>query len=132
MSTVTNAGRTELANLFGNSNSPAEFIYLAWGTGTTAEGAAQTALVTEVDREEAVQTRMSLLSPFDTIRFLYLFTAAAAATVAEVALLNASSGGDMLVRHLLTPAKAVGASGRVGVNIDVCVKDGGNNGGSGW
>ena len=99
---LTLAGIYESVELFGSIGSPVEFGWIAYGTGTTAEGTALTALTTEVDREAATIEIISVYAPHDTMRFYYLFTAAAAYAVTEIAVFNAASGGDMLGRKLLT------------------------------
>jgi len=130
---ITTAGFTELIYLLGNISSPVEFAWIAFGTGTTAESTAQTALITEVARASASVNLVSVLAPQDTIRFSYVFTAAAAGTIAEVAVFNAVTSGDMIGRDLLASADrvTVAVGDRVLVKYEFTLKDGGFSGGEG-
>lgn len=116
----TTGAITEVRDLIINNSSPAAFTHIAFGTGTTAESAAHTTLATETERVAATVDFLSVLAPFDTIRFAGLFTAVASSTVVtEVAIFNAASGGDMLMRELLDIAVTIPSGQRpVGV-IDV-------------
>jgi len=70
---LTTAGMYELVDIWSNEDSPVPFLYIAYGTGTTAENVAHTALVTEVDRELAELSIQTTYEPSDTRRFRYLF-----------------------------------------------------------
>lgn len=116
----TTAGITEVRNLMINNSSPSAFTHIAFGTGTTAESAAHTALVSETERVAATIDFLSVLAPFDTIRFAGLFTAVTSAkAVSEIAVFNASSGGDMLLRELSDIVVTIPTSQRPIVVIDV-------------
>jgi len=130
---ITTAGFTELIYLLGNISSPVEFGWIAYGTGTTAEAVGQTALVTEVDRAAASVNLVSVLAPQDTLRFSYVFTAAAAGTITEVAVFNAVTSGDMIGRDLLASADrvTVAVDDKVLVKYEFTLKDGGFSGGTG-
>ncbi len=116
----TTGGITEVRDLIINNSSPASFTHIAFGTGTTAESAAHTTLATETERVVVTTYLLSILAPFDTIRFAGLFTAVASTTtVSEVAIFNAASGGDMLVRELIDNTVEIPAAQRPVVIIDV-------------
>jgi len=116
----TTGGNTEVRDLIINNSNPVAFTHIAFGTGTTAESAAHTTLATETERVAATIDFLSVLAPFDTIRFAGLFTAVATATtVSEIAVFNAAAGGDMLVRELLDNTVSIPAGQRPVVVIDV-------------
>ena len=121
---ITTNARYELVDLAGNLSTPVEFGWIAYGTGTTAENKAHTTLATETDREAAAIEIRSVYAPHDTMRFYYLFTAASALTVAEIAVFNAASGGDMLGRKLLTYTIDVEKNGFLLAIYDFSLKDG--------
>jgi len=116
-----------LADLFSNEDDPSQFLYIAYGVGTTAESTTYTALVNESDRALATLTQASTYTPSDTMRFQHLFSeATAGATVSEVGIFTASVGGTMLARKLLDPYITVTANGNILVTYDFIVKDGGH------
>jgi len=116
----TTGGITEVRDLIINNSNPAAFTHIAFGTGTTAESAARTTLVTETERVAVTTYFLSILSPFDTIRFAGLFTAVTSATtITEVAVFNAATGGDMLVRELIDNAVVIPAGQRPVAVVDV-------------
>lgn len=99
---ITTAGLTLATALFGNVSSPSGMLYIAYGTGTTAEAATQTALITEVARSLATFTKETILNPNDTLKW-YGTAVSAGATVTEIAVFDqATLGGGMLFRKLLT------------------------------
>ena len=116
----TTGGVTEVRDLIINNSTPVAFTHIAFGTGTTAESAAHTTLATETERVAAEIYFLSVLAPFDTIRFAGLFTAVVSSTVVtEIAIFNAASSGDMLMRELLDITVTIPSGQRpVGV-IDV-------------
>ncbi len=108
---ITSAGKAEVANLVGNVSSPTAFTYLAVGTSTTAESAAQTALIAEVStsglaRASATMSRVTTTTTNDTLRFVKSWSVSGTVTVEEIGIFNASSSGTMLGRKLTT-SKAV-------------------------
>jgi len=116
----TTGAITEARDLLINNSSPAAFTHIAFGTGTTAESAAHTTLATETERIAAEVYFLSVLAPFDTIRFAGLFTAVSSATtVTEIAVFNAATGGDMLVRELIDNAVVIPSGQRPVAVIDV-------------
>jgi len=98
----TNAGKSEIAGLAGNTGSCTAFTALAYGTGSTAFAATQTALVTESQRAAAVVTRTTTTVSNDTLQLSKTFTASTTETVKEVGIFNnATSAGTMLCRTVL-------------------------------
>ena len=107
MATVTTAALTACSALIG-----ASFTYLAVGTGTTAESASHTGLVTEVaasglSRATGAVTYEDTTHTDDTVQVVKTWTSSGTVTISEVGLFNASSGGTMAFRELLSPTKAV-------------------------
>ena len=85
--TLTNAGFARIAALIG-----ADTLYLAVGTGTSAFSAASTTLTTELtdsglERASATVTYSTTNVTNDTINAAHTWTASAAKTVGEIALL---------------------------------------------
>ena len=121
---ITTAGKTAFGQLVtGVSTSP--FLYLAYGSGTTAESSSQTALVTETGRSRAYVQYSSTLSPHDTISFAAIGYPTAAGTVNEVGLFDASTSGTMFLRKKLTTGTTYTAYQMVFIYVTVQVTDGG-------
>ncbi len=101
---ITNVGKAEVANLIGGAGTA--FGFIAIGTGTTAESASDTGLVAEVARKAATFTRVTTTVSNDTARFEATFSSADGLTgmhtITETGLFNASTGGVMLARRLLS------------------------------
>lgn len=104
---ITNAGKSEIAGLAINSGSPTSFGYLAYGTGTTAFAATQTALVTESQRAAATVSKVTTTVSNDTSQLTYSFAISSSETITEVGIFNASSSGTMWARTVLTSSRAV-------------------------
>jgi len=115
---ITNAGLTEAAKLLFDYDSPSEFTYVAYGTGTTAFAKTQTALVTQVERKVANNIELTSTDVYnDTLRYTVKFTATTAEKViSEVAVFNAATGGDMLMRKVMNPTITV-PSGKIPVIV---------------
>lgn len=130
---LTTAGLTEIIYLLGDISTPVEFGWIAYGTGTTAESTAQTALITETARTAATVSLVSVLAPQDTIRFTGIFTVATAITITEVGVFNVVTSGDMIGRALLATADRVttAVDDRILVKYEFTLKDGGFSGGEG-
>ena len=112
MATITNASLAEFSGLAGDTGSKTAFTYLATGTGTTAESAAHTALVTEItdsglERAAGTVSQVTTTQTNDTLQVVKAWTVTGTKTISEVAMLNASSSGTMALRELLSPTKAV-------------------------
>ena len=102
MALLQNAGRAILTNrIKGSGTEPA---YVAIGTGSTAEAASQTALVTEVEtRTLGTSTQQTTSVTNDTYQVVGTVTATTTRTLAECGLFDASSTGNMFIRSLLSP-----------------------------
>lgn len=91
---VVTAGKGYVASRMKDTTQGA-MSHMAIGTGTTAAAVANTALVSEVDRNALTSTAVS----GSTITFIATFGAGeGTGAITEAALLNASSGGTMLCR----------------------------------
>lgn len=129
---LTTAGKTEVANLFTNQNTPVNFGWIAIGVGTTAAAIGDTTLEDESNRVAATIDYISILSPLDTIRFVGFHTIDKAETISEIGVLNAVTAGDLLARRILNPTFTVAVSDK-GISVfTFTIKDGGAGGGSGW
>ena len=86
------------------------FLYIAYGTGTTAESTAHTTLATETARVTATTEIISVYYAFDTLRITGAFTIGTSPpVVTEIGIFSASSGGTMWARKLVG-ATETGAS----------------------
>lgn len=97
---MTNAGKAMITNrLNGGGTTPQ---YIAWGTGSTAEAATQTALVTPSAeaRTAGVVTQQTTTVTNDTYRVVGTVTSLSAQTIQEIGLFDASTAGGMMLRHL--------------------------------
>lgn len=119
---VTQAGVIELNKLFCGDTAD-EFLYIAYGTGTTAEAKTQTALVTETARVSAKTQIESSSAGHDTMVFFAMAYPRVAGTVAEIGVFNAATAGDMLVRKKLSTAVTYTAGQRLYLVVYVTVKD---------
>ncbi len=109
---ITTAGLVELKNLAGDIGSPVAFDYIAVGTGTTAFSASQTTLVAEISdsglsRIQVTPTSVTVTVANDTLQLTNDFSVTGSKTLGEVAVLNASSTGDMVMRVVLSPTRSV-------------------------
>jgi len=99
---ITNAGLAAIVRLVGSGLTETKFGYIAIGTGTTAEAATDTALVTEIKRKTATTSQVTTSISGDTCLFSATFSSADGLTgsnnVAETGVFNASTGGIMLCR----------------------------------
>lgn len=108
---IMNAGFAQLALLAGDA-SATPFTYLALGTSSTAVAASQTALGGEIStsglgRASATVSRVTTTQTNDTLQLYYEWTASGSATVEEIGIFNASSGGTMLARALTSTKSLV-------------------------
>lgn len=102
---ITNTGKAAVVGRLANLNSVSAFGWLALGSGTTAEVATQTALVTEIainnlSRHTATVTATTTTTTGDTMRSTYTWTASGTSTIEEVGIFNGISGNVMLGRKL--------------------------------
>ena len=94
---VVTAGKNWVAQRMNNVNTV--MTHMAVGTGTTQALAAQTALVSENDRNALTSTTVTN----NTIIYVATWAAGdATAALTEAGVFDASSGGDMLCRTVFT------------------------------
>lgn len=99
MAVFTDAGKAiTTARLKGTGTEP---NFVAIGTGTTAEAASQTALVTPVEsRVSGTSSQVTTTVTNDTYQVVGTVTATGARAVTEAGLFDASTAGNMLIRAL--------------------------------
>lgn len=104
---VVTAGRNQIRDAINGAaiTAPNRF---AIGTGSTTASAADTALVTEVWRDAFTSKTTSTASI--SIKYFLTSTTANGNTIREAGLFNASTGGEMYARVVLTDAIAKTAS----------------------
>jgi hypothetical protein len=97
---VTDAGVAYLVDALQGTTEPENLKYHASGTGTTAEAAGQTALVTEVaTRTAGSQTEGATANIYKTVAVIAY---SASFAITEHAVLSASSVGTMLDRSVFS------------------------------
>lgn len=102
---VTDAGVAYLVDALQNITEPENFKYHGYGTGTTAESASQTALVTEIGtRATGSQTEGASANIYRTVGTI---TAGGTAAVTEHGIFSASSTGTMLDRSVFAAINVV-------------------------
>lgn len=102
---VTDAGVQYLVDALQNLVEPENFKYHASGTGTTAEAASQTALVTEVaTRTAGSQTEGASANIYRTVAII---TYSATLAITEHGLFSANAAGTMLDRSLFSAINVV-------------------------
>jgi len=124
---LTNVGMAALTALWGNVSSPAGMTYIAYGTGTTAESAALTALTTEVARVAATFSKESVYGTNDTLKWTATSTAAGTITVTEIGVFDDPTTGIMLFRKLAASPRDFIIGQKVGMLAKATLKDGGVN-----
>jgi hypothetical protein len=99
---VTDAGLAAIIRLIFAQLTETKFGYIAIGTGTTAETASDTALVSELARKAASITQITTSISGDTAKLEAEFSSAdglsGTRSIAETGIFNASTGGIMLAR----------------------------------
>jgi hypothetical protein len=120
---ITTAGLHAIVGLFGSTDTPVDFTYIAYGSGTTAAAASDTTLGTETQRALAAFKRKSVLKPDDTWTFTKHFVTTAAGSCTEIGLFTASSNGTMLLRTLPVSPTTYTAGETLTVTVDVTVKN---------
>lgn len=130
---ITTAGLHALVGLIGDTDTPVDFTYIAYGSGTTAAAASDTTLETETDRYVATPKIKSILHAHDTISFSHDFVIpTTAGTVTEIGVFTASSGGTMLLRELVSPAVTYKKGATVSVAAEVTVSNSTTGTGASW
>jgi hypothetical protein len=99
---LTNVGLAAIIRLIAAGLTETKFSHLAIGTGTTAEAATDTALVTEIKRKAATVSQVTTTVTGDTALFEATFSSAdgltGSHTVSETGIFNAATGGILLAR----------------------------------
>lgn len=122
MSTLMNTGKAEIAKLMNGVDTPTAFTYMAIGSGSTAEAATQTALVTEITTNGGARAAATCAYVANyTARWTRLFEFSGNVTLREVGIFNASSGGDMLLRHVYAADKTYINGESVEIIVDAVV-----------
>ena len=94
---VVTAGKNWVADRMNNANTV--MTHMAVGTGTTAAAAAQTALITESDRNALTSTTVT----DNAVAYVATWAAGdATAALTESGIFDAASGGDMLARTVFS------------------------------
>lgn len=107
MAITTNVGLEMMARLTCGVSAPAAFTYMAIGSGSTAEAATQTALVTEITTNGGARAAATCSYVATGIsQWLKTFNFTGNVTLYEIGIFNASSAGSMLIRHVLTASKS--------------------------
>jgi len=119
MVTITNDG-LEYQARYTNQSTAGYWGWLAIGSGSTAEAAAQTALVTEITSnggDRAAATCGYEATAKST--WYHLWTATGVLTVREVGVFNSitPAGSKMLLRHVWTADKVLAASDTFAVTV---------------
>lgn len=104
---IVSAGKAGLASRLNGSGAEDPFIYLALGSGTTPAVVGDTALETEItedglERVLANVSRITTNVANDTAKLNNIFTSAGTHSISEVGCFNASSGGTMLGRYVMS------------------------------
>lgn len=98
---MTNAGKDIITNRIKGAGT--EPNYVASGTGSTAEAATQTALVTEVEtRVAGTSTRVTTTTTNDTYQVVGTQSITATRALTESGLFDAATVGNMLCRGVFT------------------------------
>lgn len=120
MSTLMNVGKVAIAKLMNGIDSVPYFTDIALGSGSTAEAATQTSLVTEITTNggaRAAATRSYVAS--NTARWVRTFDFTGSVNLREVAIFN--SAGTMLLRHVYPADKPYVNGESVEIIIDAVV-----------
>ena len=121
---ITTSGLGGITKVVGYVDTPASFTYMAFGSGTTAAAMTQTALVSQTgDRVAATATVASVVRPNDTVIFSGEATPTADGTMTEIGVFTAATGGTMLLRRLLVPAKTYKADEKLSLIAQVTIKN---------
>lgn len=107
---MAKTGMAQVAGLILTDVAGTAFDYIGIGTGTTAESADHTDLITPVKRKAGTGTRITTTFTNDTAQLVATFAAAdtcsGSSAIAEAGVFTASSAGVMLFRKIFT-AKTV-------------------------
>ena len=107
---ITNTGMAQVAGLVLIDVGGTAFDYVGIGTGSTAESAAHTDLITPVKRKAGTGTRVTTTQTDDTAQLVTTFssgdTLSGTDAIAEAGVFTAATAGVMLFRKIFT-AKSV-------------------------
>jgi hypothetical protein len=119
MATVTDVGIEQISKLVNGVASTA-FTYLANGSGSTAEGAARTALATENTTNGFARAAATCTNELDTTAVWNKSWTASVSTVTvrEIGVFDADTAGNMAIIHVYASDKTI----EVGESLDVTVK----------
>lgn len=107
MAILTNAGLEAVARLINAVSAGAAFTYMALGSGSTAEAATQTALVTEITTNGGQRAAATCTYEATGVsKWVKTFSFSGNVTLREIGIFNAASTGTMLIRHVLAADKA--------------------------
>lgn len=111
MATFQNTGIASVAGLI-NGEITNFFDYIALGSGTDAEDATDTALVTEIAtnggaRATSTNSQVTTTVTNDTAQFVKTFSFTGTLAINECGVFDAASTGVMLMRHKFTSTKNV-------------------------
>lgn len=96
---VVDTGLAEAAALLLTDTTGTDFDYIAVGSDDTAAASGDTALGTEVDRQEATGTQITTSVTDDTAQLQTTFSFTGAQTLNETGIFNAASAGTMFARQ---------------------------------
>jgi len=110
--TICNLGLKAIVGLTGNIDSQTAFTYLAAGTGTTAAGATDTALETEItdsglERASVTPTSETTTATDDTLQLVKAWSVTGTNAVTEIGILNAASAGVLLGHQVFSALNVV-------------------------
>ena len=121
---ITKVGLSEMANLGIDDDSPEYWAFIAIGTGTTEFINTQTALVSQSgSRASATVTRETTTHSNDTMRFTADIAITSTVTITEIAIFNASTGGEMLARTVIGTPKSMVNGQTYSVTYDVPISE---------
>lgn len=114
----TSAAIADIASKINGVSTTAAYTYMATGSGSTAESAAHTALVTENTLNGSARaTATCTYESVGIAKLVKTFTFTGAVTVREIGIFNAASAGIMLCRHLLSADKVYANGESVEITI---------------
>lgn len=118
MAILTDAGLEAVARLINGVSAGAAFTYMALGSGSTAESASQTALVSENTTNGAARAAATCTYEATGIsKWVKTFNFTGASTLREIGIFNAASTGTMLIRHVLAADKVYANGESVEITI---------------
>ncbi len=119
---ITTAGESAVAKMIVGSASVAAFDYLALGDSNTAFADTQTALQSEITGNGLARAQdASTAESSGTGTVNYSWTASGTETIREIGVFNASSGGTMLCRQVLTTPRSMTSGATYEASVDITV-----------